>query len=252
MKRKKPESSKAVRGSDVDRLYKAFLRVLMEHWKRIKADINQKIDSAYSVLHVKSANIEIKIAPKGSAHASPLAQEFVFGIEAIIDRTRSEIRYNYGLDDAGDWRIESMGTYEAIKSAALDLCDSTVADMEAATGRKIEDLIGEVRQDILAGQKAGITRGQLSNKIAQYFAETARWKARRIARTEASRGVNYGYIVSTEHEEWVVGYEWLMTSDACELCQRVGTVDGRPRRWRTPQAPQSRWAGSARPPAPGG
>ena len=202
----------------------------MAHWNRVKQDLDERLDRVYGVGQTNWATR--KIAPKGQAGVSPLAADFVFGIEAIVDRTDKEVRYRYGLDDASDWRIESMETYESIKSAALDLCDTTLADMEAETGRKAESLIESVRGDLLAGQKAGITRGQLSNQVAQYFSETARWKARRIARTEASRGVNTGYLTSTAKQDWVVGYEWLMAGDACELCVKVGTVDGRPRRWR--------------------
>jgi hypothetical protein len=224
------EGSKAVKNKDVERLYRLFLRVVMAHWNRVKQDLDERLDRVYGVGQPNLATR--KIAPKGQAGVSPLAADFVFGIEAIVDRTDKEVRYRYGLDDASDWRIESMETYESIKSAALDLCDTTLADMEAETGRKAESLIESVRGDLLAGQKAGITRGQLSNQVAQYFSETARWKARRIARTEASRGVNTGYLTSTAKQDWVVGYEWLMAGDACELCVKVGTVDGRPRRWR--------------------
>lgn len=228
--RNPPEASSKVKDKDVERLYRLFLRVVMAHWKYVKDELDATLDRVYGtgtqILAVR------KIAPKGQANVSPLAADFVFGIEAIVDRTDKEVRYRYGLDDASDWRVESMETYESIKAAALDLCDTTLADMEAETGRKAESLIESVRGDLLAGQKAGITRGQLSNNLAQYFAETARWKARRIARTEASRGVNTGYLVATAKQDWVVGYEWLMAGDACDLCVKVGTVDGRPRRWR--------------------
>ena len=202
----------------------------MAHWKHVKQDLDERLDRVYGTGQTTWATR--KIAPKGQSGVSPLAADFVFGIEAIVDRTDKEVRYRYGLDDASDWRIESVETYESIKSAALDLCDTTLADMEAETGRKAESLIESVRSDLLSGQKAGITRGKLSNELAKYFAETARWKARRIARTEASRGVNTGYLVSTAKQDWVVGYEWLMAGDACDLCVKVGTVDGRPRRWR--------------------
>ena len=120
----------------------------MAHWKYVKDELDATLDRVYGtgtqILAVR------KIAPKGQANVSPLAAQFVFGIEAIVDRTDKEVRYRYGLDDASDWRVESMETYESIKSAALDLCDTTLADMEAETGRKAESLIESVRGDLLA------------------------------------------------------------------------------------------------------
>lgn len=209
----------------MERLYRAFTKLAGTRWPRIK-------ELAEAAFKRELTGHTLKIGPKaGSAFDDAARNGFIFGLDAIVDRTARQVSFRFGMKKPDEWMIRNEGKYTAIRTAALALCESTLDDIEKSTGEQAAKMVEEIRKDVMRTQFGGQTVRSLSNKLAGYFAEEVRWKARRIARTEAARGHNVGYQIGTQDAPWVTGYQWVMSDDACPLCQRVGKVDGRPRRW---------------------
>lgn len=101
---------------------------------------------------------------------------------------------------------------EAIRSAALNLAQSTLATATMDVGHALDRTRGEIAEGLERGE--GIER--LNARIGQIFEDPMR--AARIAQTEASRAVHAGQLLMAEESEVVNGVTWLASSDACPLC----------------------------------
>lgn len=155
---------------------------------------------------------------------------FIYSVRALIDQSASKVSYEHGQLPADDWRVVNPAYYEAIENSAIQLCEQTRQWIEDATGQQADKIIQGMRKDILGNQKAGKTVLDLTNELAKYFDSAVRWKARQIARTEAIRAHNTGYLIATANEDFVLGYEWIVSTGACDWCKEVGAVGDRGRR----------------------
>lgn len=172
----------------------------------------------------------LKVAPGAVGLEKPEIKKFIVGITGLIDKSAKRITYTMGQTPADDWMIVNPGVYKAIETAAYDLAESTQKWIEDATKKKAGEVIESIRADMMAAQKSGQTLKSMTDTLSQYFDQSVRWKARQIARTESSRAYNAGYLIATADDEWVVGYEWLLSDDACDWCKQVGQVGDRGRR----------------------
>lgn len=174
----------------------------------------------------------LKIAPGMTGLTAGPKARFVVGIRGLIDKAANRVSYTYGNHPADDWRVVNPAVYAAIENAAVHLCETTQQWIEQATGDEAAKIIDQIRRDLLAHQKSGQTLASLTDKLATYFDQSVRWKARQIARTESARAYNTGYLLATQDDPWVVGYEWLLSDDACDYCKRIGSIGDRGRRIR--------------------
>lgn len=147
----------------------------------------------------------------------------------VLTRSGNKIRSRVGLQKADDWFIRDPGRVQAIESTVLDLCKDTldVIGLDAAAK------VSTIRAELIAGEIDDGTGGwkDLYTSLDKFFDESAKWRAARIARTEASRAANWGIRAAAEEIDDLLGFEWLMAPGACQACQIVGkTLDGQPRR----------------------
>ena len=147
-----------------------------------------------------------------------------------INLVNGTFTYGSYQADPAEYDIKNE-TYEIYwRGHWLKLCEQTKTDIEEATGKKFESLYDQIKAEITANEFSGNPVLDLVGELEKWFGDVNKWKARRIAVTESNRISNAGYLADTDDDETVVGYEFLLSDDACELCQSVGVAaDGQPR-----------------------
>lgn len=223
----KPSLRAIVPAKDEERLYRSMSAVLSSFWWRLQPIYKAKFAMAMGPVQKRMPEpIRVQLTHDIE---DPLIRRFVLDIVGMFDASARRARVKIGQKDADQWEIRSQSVYEQIKQHEIKLAASTINDMQAATADEAERIVEQMRTELLAGQKAGETLAAKTERLAKFFAETARYKARRIAVTESARAHNYGYLAGTADMDVVTGYEWILSDDACDECKRIGMVDGRPR-----------------------
>jgi hypothetical protein len=210
-----------------EKVFRAMSAILSQLWWRLEPIYRMKFKVAAGAFTTKQM-------PGPGVHithdvADPLVRRFVFAIEGLFDASARRARLSFGQKDIKDWEIRDKAVYEQIKRHEIKLAQSTIDDLQAATVQEAQKLITEMQQELLEGQQAGETLKDKTDRLAKFFGEAARNKARLIAITESARGQNYGFLAGTADMDVVTGYRWVLSADACERCHEVGTVNGRPR-----------------------
>lgn len=138
-------------------------------------------------------------------------------LEGYWDRGGSKLLGRLDLDREA-WEVTNPEVQGQIERAALEFCEAT----NATTSTLLSTALEEVRAALVAGL---VTQGEsveaLTKRINAIFDQAEKWRARRIAQTEACRAVHAGQESAAIASEIVVGWEWLLSSDACPLCQTV-------------------------------
>lgn len=152
--------------------------------------------------------------------AQNMAAQFIPYISSYIDQGAEHARSDIGLLPADDWMIRNPAALQAARLAAYDLCQETVDAFLIASGDQNDNLRREAARSIAAGE----TAGDMVDRMARWFDEDARWRARRIANTESARAFNLGQITSTEDLDFVAGYKWVLSDDACPMCHAIARM----------------------------
>jgi hypothetical protein len=138
-------------------------------------------------------------------------------IESIwLESGRAEMTA-IGLDP-DSWSVTNPETAAAIRGQAMEFCEAT----NATTHLTVSDAYEGVRAKLVQGlidQPAATT--ELVRLVREIFRDAETWRARRIATTEASRAVHAAQVLAAQRSGVVIGFRWLLSSDACPRCQRV-------------------------------
>jgi SPP1 gp7 family putative phage head morphogenesis protein len=146
-------------------------------------------------------------------------------LEVIWDRSGRDLLARLGLD-ANDWRVVDPNTRRMIEQAAMAFCQAT----NETTTQALDDALAQLRQELTAGVvDRGETLDQLTKRVKGVFDLAETFRARRIAVTETARAVHAAELESAKQSEVVAGFEWLLSEDACPLCQRIKAEVGRVR-----------------------
>lgn len=147
----------------------------------------------------------------------PMSERMAPLIEAIWDQAGGEFLAKLGLDP-DSWDVTNPYTAEAIRKAALAFCQAT----NATTTQNLADAIDELRTAL---QEGVVERGEslawLTRRVAEIFDAAETWRARMIAASEASRAVHAAQERAAIESGVVTGFRWLLSEDACPLCQTV-------------------------------
>lgn len=231
--RPKPQPPKpraaVVSGSMENRLYQAVRALHDNAWDDIKLVIEARIAQAMGEMTMKAGRYTVTENDL-TAHLDPKVKRFVVAIDGEIEASGLRARVGLRQKDAGEWDIRNTSIYDQIRRHVIKLAESTLADINASTLEETQRVVTEMRNEVLAGQQAGENMRDRVKRIERFFGEQSRRKARRIATTEAVRAANWGYLAATADADWIVGYQWLLSEDACPQCKAVGLVNGRPRR----------------------
>lgn len=205
--------------SRVIRNQKVALRKLLDNARFANASITRsEVDGA---LRVWRRDLE--------AFTDELTGRMTPYMATMATQSGNKIRSRVGLRKADDWFIRDPARVAALERTVLDLCKETLDSIYYDTADKVT----EIRAQLIRGEIDDGTGGwkDLYTSLDKYFDESSKWRAARIARTEASRAANWGIRASAEEIDDLIGFEWLMAPGACEACQAVGkNLDGKPRR----------------------
>lgn len=157
------------------------------------------------------------IFPSLADYNDPMAAAMTPIIAAYWDAAGKKVRERLGLD-ADEWRVTDPHLAQKIQTAAFDFCAAT----NKTTSKQLGTALAELRTELAAGLvDAGDTLPQLTKRVNAIFDNAEKWRAQRIAATEASRAVHAAEYQSAVESGVVAGFEWLVSADACPLCQKV-------------------------------
>jgi hypothetical protein len=150
--------------------------------------------------------------------ALPMSARMTPLITPLWDEGGSRLFARIGLDP-DRWQVVSPHVEAKIRQSALNFCAAT----NATTGEQLQLALSRTREELIAGVvTTGESVKQLTNRVKSVFENAETWRARRIAQSEASRAVHAAAETAAEQSGLVAGWEWLLSSDACPLCQTVG------------------------------
>lgn len=155
----------------------------------------------------------------------PMADRMTALIEAEWDKAGGKFASRIGLDP-NVWEVTSPKIQDAINNASLKFCRST----NETTALELNDALDRTRR--LLGQgliDKGESIATLTKMVKDVFGRAETWRARRIAASEASRAHHAAEVMVARESGVVTGFRWLLSEDACSLCQtisrRVGTIE---------------------------
>lgn len=139
-------------------------------------------------------------------------------LEVLWDHAGRKFNSRLGLDPDA-WKVTDPHTQRMIETASLNFCEST----NQTTTLALQDALKRTREELVAGVvESGESLAKLTKRVNTVFDQAERWRARRIAASEASRAVHSAQEESARQSGVVAGWEWLLSADACEFCQTVG------------------------------
>lgn len=96
------------------------------------------------------------------------------------------------------------------------------------TSMQLEDALTRLRSEISDGLVEGDTRVELTKRVNAIFDQADTSRAETIARTEASRATHTGELMSAKDSGVVSKKFWLLSDDACPVCDEIAasTPDG--------------------------
>lgn len=157
--------------------------------------------------------------PPLSNYDDPMASSMTPVLGAYWEESGRATRGRLGLDP-GEWTVTNPHTRQKIREQALDFCRST----NQTTSKALNLALARLRDELIAGVvEHGESLDQLTDRVNGVFDRAERWRARRIAATEASRAVHAAQEQSAVESGVVAGFEWLLSGDACPLCRQVAT-----------------------------
>lgn len=146
-------------------------------------------------------------------------------VETLWDDAGRKLMGRVGLDP-DRWEVTNPHTQGMIRQTALAFSASTNRTTRLALDQALE----RTREALTAGL---VTRGEsvakLTKRVNEVFDSAEKWRARRIAQTEASRAVHAAQEEAARQSGIVAGFEWLLSSDACPLCHAVARLARRVR-----------------------
>ncbi len=149
----------------------------------------------------------------------PMSQVMTPLLEAIWDESGQEFMGRVGLDP-DEWSVTNLNLRKAIEDAAFAFSAST----NETTKQSIQDAVTSLRTALAEGIiDRGESLDQLTKRVKEIFSDAATWRARRIAASEASRAVHAAQEKAAYQSGVVTGWKWLLSSDACSLCQAVAS-----------------------------
>lgn len=138
-------------------------------------------------------------------------------LSAIWDTAGHAFHAEIGLDPAS-WRVTSPALAGVIERQALAFCAATNATSQLRAEQAREAVRAAIRAGVL---EEGEATPKLAQRLQAIFDDKRR--AERIADTEAKRAHNEATRVAGEASDVVVGWKWLLSTDACAQCQAVAS-----------------------------
>jgi HK97 family phage portal protein len=140
-------------------------------------------------------------------------------IEMLYDRYGREALTRVGATDMVDlWDVSVPEVRDAIKEQTIEFCRTTQRTTTFQINKAIEEVKEQLRLGILSGRN---TPAELTRRVNGVFKHAEKYRAQRIALTESSRAVHRGQMLAAQKSGRVKGFRWLLSPDACEICQDI-------------------------------
>ena len=145
------------------------------------------------------------------------ARRFTPMLQACWKQGGEDLFARVGLDP-DEWSVTNPHTEEKIAKAALDFCAAT----NQTTSLQLDEALKKTRDELIEGiVKRGESLAALTKRVNAVFDQAEKYRARRIAATEASRAVHAAGEAAAYESGVVTGWEWLASDDCCPLCRTV-------------------------------
>ena len=155
--------------------------------------------------------------PPLADYDDPMASAMTPILSMYWDAGGKQVLERIGLDP-NVWQVVDPHTQAKIQAAAFAFCQST----NATTSKQLNVALAELRTELVEGiVQQGDSLKQLRKRVMKVFDHAEKWRAEKIAASEASRAVHAAELQSAEESGVVAGLEWLASADACPLCQMV-------------------------------
>jgi predicted O-linked N-acetylglucosamine transferase (SPINDLY family) len=116
------------------------------------------------------------------------------------------------------WDVSVPEVRDAIKEQTIEFCRTTQRTTTFQINKAIEEVKEQLRLGILSGRN---TPAELTRRVNGVFKHAEKYRAQRIALTESSRAVHRGQMLAAQKSGRVKGFRWLLSPDACEICQDI-------------------------------
>jgi len=154
-------------------------------------------------------------------------------ITGIWDKSGKRLYRAVGLDPER-WRVNSEYLKGAIRASTLNFAESTQATFHEDFNGHYDMLKHAIRAEIELGRLgAGDSTDQLTKRLMKYFQDNNRFRARRIAQTEAVRAHHLAMQWSAKDSGVVAGWQWVETSASCPICHAIAKDVNNPTGRRT-------------------
>lgn len=138
--------------------------------------------------------------------------------EMYAEEGAEDVRARLGLSDDPAFQVRNPKMREALNEAAMDFCKETNDTTEQELNTAIKDLKDRLAEGMIT---VGDVPRELSKAVQHVFTKLDRSRADRIALTESSRATHLAQVLVAKESGLVEGFEWLLSDDACELCQEL-------------------------------
>ena len=155
--------------------------------------------------------------PPLTDYNDPMASAMTPMIGAYWDEAGKKTRQRLGLDPDA-WKVTSPHLKDRIHGAAMAFCQSTNQTTSLQLDQALKKLRTELEKGLL---EEGESLDELTKRVESVFDQAQTWRARRIAATEAARAVHAAQEQAAIESGVVAGFEWLISGDACSLCQKI-------------------------------
>jgi HK97 family phage portal protein len=154
-----------------------------------------------------------------SAWTEEMARRAAPLVEVEVNNGGRDVLARLGVSpEESIWNVQLPEVQAAINEHAYRFCEAT----NETTAKEINVAVDELRRELAEGMvEAENTVRELTRRVSAVFENAEKFRARRIAVTEASRGVHTGQYMAAKDSNLVVGFKWLCSADACALCQSV-------------------------------
>jgi GNAT superfamily N-acetyltransferase len=161
--------------------------------------------------------VDTLIFPPFRLGALAMSERMTPHIEALWDQAGQRFLARIE-EDPDQWQVTNPHLAGKIERAALDFCEAT----NRTTSLELDEALRRTREELHAGLVTeGESLAKLTKRVNAIFDGAETWRARRIAASEASRAVHAAQEQAAIQSGVVAGWEWLLSSDACPLCQTV-------------------------------
>jgi hypothetical protein len=147
----------------------------------------------------------------------PMERAMTPTIGVYWDQAGRKMQTQLGLDP-NDWKVTDPHTRAMIRRATLNFCAATNATTTDNLGRALDRLREQLIEGIVT---EGESLPELTKRVQSVFENAEKFRARRIAITEASRAVHAAGEESARQSGVVVGIKLLLSANSCPLCHEI-------------------------------